>query len=44
LLGHDNNTQILPTYVKALDENTKAVIEALDVARASRSVKSPVVQ
>jgi len=44
LLGHDNNTQILPTYVKPLDENTKAVIDALDAARASRSVKSPVVQ
>jgi len=25
LLGHTNNTQILPTYVKPLDENTKAV-------------------
>lgn len=44
LLGHDNNTQILPTYVKPLDENTKAVIEALDAARASRSVKSAVIQ
>lgn len=44
LLGRANNTQILPTYAKALDENTKAVIEAVDVARASRSVKSPVVQ
>ena len=40
LLGHANSTQILPTYVKPLDENTKAVIkaviEALDAARASR--------
>jgi integrase len=44
LLGHANNTQILPTYVKPLDENTKAVIEALDAARASRSVKLPTVQ
>ena len=35
LLGHANSTQILPTYVKPLDENTKAVIDALDVARAS---------
>lgn len=34
LLGHAN-TQILPTYVKPLDENTKAVIEALDKARLS---------
>ena len=32
LLGHAS-TQILPTYVKPLDENTKAVIEALDAAR-----------
>jgi integrase len=44
LLGHENNTQILPTYVKALDENTKAVIEALDAARAARSNKPPAVQ
>jgi integrase len=32
LLGHAN-TRILPTYVRPLDENTKAVIDALDVAR-----------
>lgn len=32
LLGHDS-TQVLPAYVKRLDENTKAVIEALDAAR-----------
>ena len=44
LLGHANNTQILPTYVKPLDENTKAVINALDAARTSHSVKSPTVQ
>jgi hypothetical protein len=36
LLGHANSTQILPTYVKPLDENTRAVIEALDAARTSR--------
>jgi integrase len=36
LLGHAS-TQILPTYVKPLDENTKAVIEALDVARTLRN-------
>jgi len=35
LLGHANSTQILPTYVKLLDENTRAVIEALDTARAA---------
>jgi integrase len=34
LLGHAN-TQILPTYVRPLDENTKAVIDALDVARSA---------
>jgi integrase len=32
LLGHAN-TQILPTYVRPLDENTKALIEAMDTAR-----------
>jgi integrase len=32
LLGHAS-TQILPTYVKPLDENTRIVIEALDSAR-----------
>lgn len=36
LLGHATSTQILPTYVKPLDENTKAVIDALDAARSSR--------
>jgi len=36
LLGHDS-TQILPTYVKPLDANTKAVIEALDNARLSNA-------
>jgi integrase len=44
LLGHANNTQILPTYVKPLDENTKAVIEALDLARITQSGKSPSIQ
>src|SRR5262249_54615043 len=37
LLGHANSTQILPTYVKPLDENIRAVINALDSARASRT-------
>ena len=32
LLGHAT-TQILPTYVKPLDENTRIIIEALDSAR-----------
>lgn len=34
LLGHAS-TQILPTYVKPLDENTRVLIEALDSARLS---------
>jgi len=37
LLGH-SSTQILPTYVKPLDDNTKALIQALDHARASLHV------
>lgn len=32
LLGHAS-TQILPTYVRALDQNTRALIEAMDTAR-----------
>jgi len=40
LLGHTNNTQILPTYVKPLDENTRAVIDALDAARTSHAGRS----
>ena len=43
LLGHAS-TQILPTYVKPLDENTKAVIEALDVARMSSTARLPSIQ
>jgi hypothetical protein len=35
LLGHAS-TQILPTYVKR-DENTKAIVEALDAARNLQS-------
>ena len=35
LLGHAS-TQILPTYVRPLDENTRAVIAALDTARKRR--------
>jgi len=37
LLGHAN-TQILPTYVRPLDENTRALIEAMDTARRKTSV------
>src|SRR4029077_8614837 len=37
LLGHANSTQILPTYVNPLDENTRAVIDALDTARTLQS-------
>ena len=43
LLGHAT-TQILPTYVKVLDENTKVVIEALDAARVSSANRSGLVQ
>ena len=32
LLGHAS-TQVLPTYVRPFDENTKALIEAMDTAR-----------
>jgi integrase len=44
LLGHTTNTQILPTYVKPLDENTKAVIEALDAARNAQTTRPGSVQ
>jgi integrase len=37
LLGHAS-TQILPTYVKPLDENTKAVIQSLDAARTANGL------
>lgn len=43
LLGHAS-TQILPTYVKPLDENTKALIDALDVARATHSMPFRLIQ
>lgn len=36
LLGHVS-TQIFPTYVRRLDENTRAVISAMDAARNSRN-------
>ena len=38
LLGHAN-TQVLPAYVRPLDENTKAVIVALDDARRTHKVR-----
>jgi integrase len=39
LLGHAN-TQILPTYVRPFDENTRAVIEAMDIARKSQKAET----
>jgi integrase len=41
LLGHAS-TQILATYVKPIDENTKAVIEALGVARSTDSQRGTI--
>lgn len=38
LLGHPN-THVLPAYVRPLDENTKAVIVALDDARKTHKVR-----
>jgi len=43
LLGHAS-TQILPTYVKPLHENTKAVIEALDIARRAHPIRTQSIQ
>jgi integrase len=40
LLGHAS-TQILPTCVKPIDENTKAIIEALDAVRNSQIGRVP---
>jgi len=42
LLGHAS-TQILPTYVKPLDENTRVLIEALDSSRLSHETKKEIV-
>jgi hypothetical protein len=39
LLGHDS-TEILPTYVRPVDENTIALIEAMDAARKNQRVGS----
>lgn len=38
LLGHAS-TQILPTYVRPMDENTRSLIEALDTARTSHTTR-----
>ena len=43
LLGHAS-TQILSTYVKPIDENTKVIMEALDAARMSQAGKMPSIQ
>ena len=40
LLGHAT-AQILPTYVRPLDENTRALIEAMDIARKNQRTASP---
>ena len=39
LLGHAS-TQILPTYVRPVDENTRALIQAMDAARKNQRVAS----
>jgi len=39
LRGHAS-TQILPTYVRPVDENTRALIEAMDAARKNQRVGS----
>jgi len=43
LLGH-SSTQMLPTYVKPLDENTRAIIQAMDATRASHVAGTHTVQ
>jgi len=43
LLGHAN-TSVLPAYVRPLDENTRAVISALDAARNAYKYRAPLVQ
>ena len=43
LLGH-SSTQVLPAYIKPLDEHTRAVIEAMDSIRASHLVRPNSVQ
>jgi integrase len=41
LLGHAS-TQILPTYVRPVDENTKALIEAMNAARTAQKPSSSI--
>ena len=43
LLGHAT-THLLPTYVRPLDENTKAVLHSLDDARAKLTAEQQFVQ
>lgn len=43
LLGHAS-TQILPTYVRPLDENTRALIEAMNAAREKQQMAPRSVQ
>ena len=42
-VGHAS-TQILPTYVKPIDENTKAIMEALDAARNAQEARASSIQ
>lgn len=41
LLGHDS-TQILPTYVKPLDENTRALLARMDARRKALSLQKSI--
>ena len=41
LLGH-SSTQILPTYVRPLDENTRALIHAMDAARKQKTASTSI--
>ncbi len=43
LLGHAN-TQILATYVRPIDDNTKSVIDALEAARNAHTSKATSIQ
>ena len=43
LLGHAD-TQILATYVRPIDDNTKAVIDALEAARNAHTSKASSIQ
>jgi hypothetical protein len=41
-MGHES-TQILPTYVRPFDENTKALIEAMDAARKQQKASTSMI-